>query len=117
MRRPFEILGLILFLALAQNSQAEPCREIHGRAILYSGDSFLEIWHIGTHHTFFVVDDKSTDLILNYIPYEGDEHLKALFAYFTICPTAPYLKGGSQATIVKDIRHPHIVVDPKMSRR
>ena len=64
MRRPFEILGLILFLALAQNSQAEPCREIHGRAILYSGDSFLEIWHIGTHHTFFVVDDKSTDLIL-----------------------------------------------------
>jgi len=112
-----ETLGLILVLALVRYSQAEPCREFHGRAILYSGDSFLEIWHIGTHHTFFVVDNKSTELILKYIPDEGDEYLKELFAEFTICPTARYRKGASQPMIVKGIQHPRVVLDPRKSGR
>jgi hypothetical protein len=47
-------------------TQSQTCLEIHGRAISYSGDGFLEIWHIGTHHTFFVVDEKS--LLSGYFP-------------------------------------------------
>jgi hypothetical protein len=112
MKRSCGILGVGLLVVSAQLLVAEPCRVIHGRAILYSGDGFLEIWHIGTHHTFFVVDDKSSDLILNYIPYEDDGHLKALFADFTVCPTAKYRKGASQETIVRKVQNPHVVLDP-----
>jgi hypothetical protein len=108
MRLP-TLLGLIPLLLSCSLSSAEPCRVIHGRAILYSGDGLLEIWRIGTHHTFFVVDEKSTDLILKYIPYEGGDRQKALFADFTICPTARFKQGASQATIVTRIRHAHIV--------
>ncbi|MGD0628583.1 MAG: hypothetical protein ABR987_04480 [Terracidiphilus sp.] len=100
-------LALLFFSVVPSNAQR--CRTIHGRAILYSGDSFLEIWHIGTHHTFFVVDGKSTDLILNYIPYKGDDLGRALFADFLICPTVPYRRGASQETIIKEIRHPRVV--------
>jgi hypothetical protein len=106
----FLSLGCLALLAFSvPPSQAQHCRVIHGRAVLYSGDSFLEIWHIGTHHTFFVVDEKSADLILDYIPYAGDDLGKALFADFLICPSAPYRRGASQKTIVKEIRHPWVV--------
>ena len=91
---------------------AAPCREIHGRAISYSGDSFLEIWHVGTHHTFFVVDESSSDLIFRYMHYRGDDHQQALFASFTLCPTAHYKRGASQATLVKRIRNPRVVMMP-----
>jgi hypothetical protein len=100
------LLGILTPVSLAQT-----CREIHGRAISYSGDGFLEIWHIGTHHTFFVVDKKSSDLILNYLPYLGNDRQNALFADFTLCPTEKYKKGFSQPTIVKRIRNAHVVVD------
>jgi hypothetical protein len=102
---------LTLFGTLASTSLSQTCREIHGRAILYSGDGFLEIWHIGTHHTFFVVNEKSTDLILSYLPYLGDDRQNALFADFTICPTERYKKGASQSTIVKRIRNAHVFSD------
>jgi len=106
------VLGLILFATPASSQSAEPCREIRGRAILYSGDSFLEIWHIGTHHTFYVVDDSSTDLIMRYVrPSVGDSR-QALFADFTLCPTAPYKRGASQATLVSRIRNPRVVTMP-----
>ncbi len=106
---------LALFLIQASVTHAQTCREIHGRAISYSGDGFLEIWHIGTHHTFFVVDKKSSDLILNFLPYLGNDHQNALFADFTICPTEKYKKGASQPTIVKLIRNAHVVIDPVRS--
>ena len=38
----------------ANNTQK--CFEIHGRAILYRGDGFFAIWHVGTHHVFFPAD-------------------------------------------------------------
>ncbi len=91
---------------------AEPCREIHGRAIEYSGDGLLAIWHIGTHHTFFVVDVKSTELVEKFIPYEYDpkDRQKELFADFTICPTEKFKQGASQPTLVTSIRHAHVIV-------
>jgi hypothetical protein len=107
------LLALITLIANpARCFGAEPCREIHGRAILYSGDSFLEIWHIGTHHTFYVVDDSSTDLILRYVPASVGDSKPALFANFTLCPTPPYRRGASQATLVKRIRNPRVATMP-----
>jgi len=111
MKRTAILVILALLGIQVSVSQAQVCREIHGRAISYSGDGFLEIWHIGTHHTFFVVDEKSTDLIMDFIPYRGSDHQDALFADFTICPTDEYRKGASQATIIKRIRKAHVVLD------
>jgi hypothetical protein len=102
------VLALAMFMIPDELSGAEPCQEIHGRAISYSGDAFLEIWHVGTHHTFFVVDQKSTELIESYLHYpESDD--QALFADFTVCPTENYKKGFSQPVIVKQIRNPRLV--------
>ena len=95
MIRSWQVPFLFLVLALTSPASAEPCREIHGRALYFSGDNFLQIWHIGTHHTFFVVDDKSTDMIMKYIPYPDDGKWKALFADFTICPTEKFIQGAS----------------------
>ena len=102
------VLAIVVFMAPVRLSGVQPCREIHGRAISYSGDGFLEIWHVGTHHTFFVVDGKSSDLILSYLHYPESDH-QALFADFTVCPTEEYKKGASQPVIVKRIRNPRLV--------
>ncbi len=106
--RLIAVLAIASLLMPKHCSSAEPCREVHGRAISYSGDGFLEIWHVGTHHTFFVVDEKSTDLILSHLHYPESDH-KALFADFTVCPTEPYKEGFSQPVIVKQIRNPRLV--------
>jgi hypothetical protein len=87
---------------------AESCQEIRGRAISYSGDGFLEIWHVGTHHTFFVVDQKSAELIEGFLHYPESDN-QVLFADFTVCPTEEYKKGFSQPVIVKKIRNQRIV--------
>jgi hypothetical protein len=87
---------------------AESCREIRGRAIAYSGDGFLEIWHVGTRHTFFVVDQKSTELIEGYLHYPESDN-QALFGDFTVCPSEEFKKGFSQPVIVTKIRNPRIV--------
>ena len=87
-------------------------RDIYGRAILYSADSFLETWHVGTHHTFYVVDERSTELILRYTRASVSDHQEALFADFTLCPTQKYKQGASQATLVKRIRNPRAVTIP-----
>jgi hypothetical protein len=108
MNRISILIGLSLLMVFRQSSFAEACREIHGRAILYSGDSFLEIWHVGTHHTFFVVDEESSNLILRYLHYPESDN-QALFADFTICPTERYKQGASQPALVKQIRNAHVV--------
>jgi hypothetical protein len=99
-------LCFVLSLTLAMPMLAEPCREIHGRARLYTGDGQLFIWHIGTHHEFWILDDASWDVIFKYIPNGGG---KDLFGDFTVCPTKPYRKGAAQSAIVKSVRHPHLV--------
>ena len=101
-------LAIAFFMLPQKLPCAESCREIHGRAISYSGDAFLEIWHVGTHHTFFVVDQKSTESIEGYLHYPESDN-QALFADFTVCPTEKYKKGFSQPVIVKKIRNPRLV--------
>ena len=108
MNRVSMLIGLALLTVFGQSSFAEACREIHGRAILYSGDAFLEIWHVGTHHTFFVVDEESSELIFRYLHYPKSDN-QALFADFTICPTERYKQGASQPAAVKRIRNAHVV--------
>jgi hypothetical protein len=81
--RPYHLYAFLLALAIAVPLHAETCREIHGRAISYTGDGQLVIWHIGTHHDFYVKDDDSRKLLSAYLPEDGS---KALFANFTICP-------------------------------
>jgi hypothetical protein len=102
------ILPTLLALLLMPISliAGEPCQEIHGRARLYTGDGQLMIWHIGTHHEFWILDDKSWDLIFKYIPNGGG---KDLYADFTVCPTRPFRNGAAQPSTVKSIRHPKLV--------
>jgi hypothetical protein len=105
------LLGLFLLSSAACAAPTEPCREIHGRAILYTGDGQLSIWHIGTHHIFMILDDESYSLLAQYMPIEAlpEAGSKALFADFTICPTEKYVRGAAQPAVVKNIKHPHVV--------
>ena len=97
-----------MFFALTASAE-EPCRVIQGRADFYSGDGQMFIWHIGTHHTFWVLDDASQERIFKYIPYTPEnEGMNSLFADFTICPTEGYRRGASQFVIVKQIAHPKV---------
>jgi len=76
MRLP-TVLALILLMSPSL-SLAETCREIHGRAVFYSGDGQLRIWHIGTHHEFSFCaescgDDRSADLLFQYLKRDGSK--------------------------------------------
>jgi hypothetical protein len=117
-------LSLLLFsfaLTLPTPTLADQsCQRIHGRAILYTGDGQLRIWHIGTHHTFRPVErldssddfEQSWDKVLHLLsggqkgPDAFDD--RALFADFVVCPTRPYREGASQTAIVKRIYHPKV---------
>ena len=103
-----KFLVLLLATMLMSNlSSGQECREIRGRAETFSATARLVIWQVGTNHTFFVTDQKSTELIEQYLHYpESDK--QALFAFFTICPTTAYEKGSSQITQVLRIRDPRI---------
>jgi hypothetical protein len=90
---------------------AEPCRVIHGRAMAYSGDGAVRIWHIGTHHEFEPAykDKASWDLLFQYIDWNSE---KVLYADFTICPTEPYKLGSVQSVRIAKIQNPHITCWP-----
>lgn len=104
------LIGFALFLtAVVSVCHGESCEKIRARAVYYSGDSYLEIWRIGADHTFFVVDEKSADLILETMHYNVDRPLQALYGDFTVCPTQPYKEGHAQAAIVKRIENPRVV--------
>lgn len=74
---------LIVLLSPLSLLSTEPCQEIHGRARLYTGDGQLMIWQTGTHHEFWILDDKSWDQIFKCIPAGGG---KDLYADFTPLP-------------------------------
>ena len=103
------ILSLVLLVNPARSWSVEPCREIHGRAVLHRGDGFFAIWHIGTHHVFFPADKGSADLVCSYFDCGSIDREPALFADFTVCPTEPYKAGAAQPVIVKRVQHPHVV--------
>ena len=103
------VLCLVLSAAARLALATEPCSVIYGRATSYPGNGLLEIWHVGTHHTFYVIDQKSSQMILRYLPYLGGDRYQSLFADFTICPTENYREGASQPIIVKRIEHSRVV--------
>jgi hypothetical protein len=106
----WRLIWVALFLtAVVSVCYGQSCEKIRARAVFYSGDSYLEIWRIGTHHTFFVVDEKSTDLILETMHYNVDGPLQGLYGDFTICPTKPPKEGHAQAAIVKRVENPRVV--------
>jgi hypothetical protein len=103
------LIGLLLLVWLVPVASAQSCFQIHGRAVLYRGDAFFAIWHIGTHHVFFPADQQSEDLICKYFDCASGDKQPALFADFTVCPTEPYEPGAAQSVIVKLVRHPRVV--------
>lgn len=88
---------------------AEDCVKIRGRAVLYRGDAFFEIWHVGTHHIFFPADQQSVDLVCRYFDCESPDRQPALFADFTVCPKEPYKQGAAQPVTVKKVEHPRVI--------
>ena len=101
----------VLLLIPVHASAIEPCQRIHGRAIYYTGDGQLRIWHIGTHHEFEPAykDKASWDLLFQYIDWNSE---KVLYADFTICPTEPYKLGSVQSVRIAKIQNPHITCWP-----
>jgi hypothetical protein len=94
-----------------QPRQPRKCFQIRGRAILYRGDGFFAIWHVGTHHIFYPVGDKSWDLLCSYMDCKSPRKQPALFADMTVCPTEPYKKGWAQPAVVKRVTHSYVVPD------
>lgn len=99
--------------AATQAKPARPskCFEIRGRAVLYRGDGFFAIWHVGTHHIFYPVGDKSWDLLCSYMDCKSPHKQPALFANMTVCPTEPYKKGSAQPAIVTKVTDYYVVPD------
>ena len=111
-RLPNRILHVLLVIVLLPaTATAQHRRRIRGRAVLYRGDGFFAIWHVGTHHVFSPADEQSTALICQYFDCESGDKQPALFADFTICPTEPYKRGEAQAVIVKKVEHRRVVPD------
>lgn len=110
------LAGLMLLALLggvpagwAASGNTRECFDIHGRAILYRGDGFFAIWHVGTHHVFFPSDKASYDLLCSYMDCDSPRKQPALFADFTVCPTKPFKKGSAQPVLVKKVAHPVVV--------
>jgi hypothetical protein len=104
------ILNLALLGIIASVVCAEPCTQIHGRAVWYRGNGFFALWHIGTHH-IFMPDGKSEELICQYFDCESGDRQPALFADFTVCPTEPFEDGAAQPATVKEVRNPLVIPD------
>lgn len=112
----------VLLLIPVHASAIEPCQRIHGRAIYYTGDGQLRIWHIGTHHTFSPGYPRSSaedfddtwEPVVQLLRKGGGTDTEAfdrnaLFADFLTCPTEPFHAGATQSATVKHIYHPHVV--------
>lgn len=107
-------------LTVAIPASAQECSVIRGRAVLYRGDGFFAIWHVGTHHIFFPADKASFDLLCRDMDCESSDKQPALFANFTVCPTKPFIPGAAQPVIVKRVQKPRVVPDwhhPSSSRK
>lgn len=103
------VLSILLMSALATTGSAQECFQIRGRAVLYRGDSFFSIWHVGTDPIFIPANEASANLVCKYVDCVSGDKQPALFADFTICPTRRYIPGAAQPAIVKAVQHPHVV--------
>jgi hypothetical protein len=101
------ILTLVAYLFAFRAAEGESCKVIRGRAETFSATGNLRIWEVGTDHTYFATDQKSTKLIEQYLHYPESDG-QALFADFEICPTEALKKGFAQKAIVKQIRRGRI---------
>jgi hypothetical protein len=100
-----------LLAAFVPAVQSQKCFDIHGRAVEYRGDGFFAIWHVGTHHSFYLYDNKSADLVCQYFDCESGDRQPALFADFTLCPFERHTAGAAQGAVVKAVEHPRVVTD------
>jgi hypothetical protein len=76
---------------------------------LYSADSQLRIWEIGTHHEY-VPDEASWDKVLDWLRagMKASDRSKLavpddayMYADFLVCPTEPFKKGSVQHATIK----------------
>ena len=106
---------LLLFALCVPTALAlEPCRQVHGRARLYTADGQLRIWQIGSHHEFEPADKASWGKLQNImLPHGVSGTQYDLYADFTLCPTKPFKGGSVQPAIVKGIQHKRLVSWPK----
>jgi len=111
-------LATLLILTAASAHAAEPCQTIHGRAIYYSADGQLRLWHIGTHHEF------QPDAYAGATPNPWDKIIillkagdtspaagsnNALYGDFVVCPTKPYREGAVQPATLRSMSHLRVV--------
>ena len=117
MRIP-QALATLLILTAASAHAAEPCQTIHGRAIYYSADGQLRLWHIGTHHEFEPDNSQantetSWDKIMHLLKAGDDSPAagsnNALYGDFVVCPTQPYHQGAVQPAIIRSMSHLRVV--------
>lgn len=102
---------LILLALVTPAARAQTCFPIRGRAVLYRGDGFFAIWHVGTHHIFYPADHASANLLCRYMDCTATRKQPALFADMRVCPTEPLKKGWAQPVKVTRVWHEHVVPD------
>jgi hypothetical protein len=111
-------LATLLILIVPRAFAAEPCQSIHGRAIYYSADGQLRLWHIGTHHEFEAdayagATPNPWDKIIALLkagdtsPAAGSNN--ALYGDFIVCPTRPYREGAVQPATIRSMSHLRVV--------
>jgi len=111
-------LATLLLLIVPRAFAAEPCQTIHGRAIYYSADGQLRLWHIGTHHEFQPdayggATPNPWDKIITLLkagdtsPAAGSNN--ALYGDFVVCPTKPYRQGAVQPATLQGMSHLRVV--------
>ncbi len=114
-------LAALILLIPTPAFAAEPCQTIHGRAIYYSADGQLRLWHIGTHHEFEPnayqgATPNSWDKIITLLkagdnsPAAGSNN--ALYGDFVVCPTKPYREGAVQPATLRSMSHLRVVARP-----
>jgi len=117
--RTVQTLATLLIFASLSAFAAEPCQTIRGRAIYYSADGQLRLWHIGTHHEFDPpgpdVDpsDSWQPIIQRLRQGSGTDteafDRNALVGDFVVCPTEPYRKSAVQPAIIRSMSHLRLV--------
>jgi len=82
------------------------CFRVHARYSIYTGDSQVELWPVGTHRLLGVVSgDESTIKVLSggnpgNMPEAANEY--DVFGDFVVCPLAKEVSGKRRAVCIKN---------------